>query len=73
MSRNLAVILVCIPLATYEKASVTKLAVGVFRMAFRARKVFGSFEKRTPGLILREFSSIHVQTSSFVSIEKYGS
>ena len=24
--------------------------VGVSRMAFRARKVFGSFEKRAPGL-----------------------
>ena len=47
--------------------------VGVLRIAFRARKVFGSFEKRTPGLILRELSSIHMQTFSFVSVEKYGS
>ena len=25
--------------------------VGVSRMAFRARKVLGTFEKRTPGLV----------------------
>ena len=46
---SVSVILMFIPFTTYEKkrpASQSK-RVGVSRMAFRARKVFESFEKRT--------------------------
>ena len=32
-----------------QRPALQSKRVGVLRMAFRARKVFGSFEKRTPG------------------------
>ena len=32
-----------------KRPALQSKRVGVLRMAFRARKVFGSFEKRTPG------------------------
>ena len=47
-ARNFAVILIFIPFTTYEEISFQKKQVGVLRMAFRARKVFGTFEKRAP-------------------------
>ena len=33
-----------------KRPALQNKRVGVLRMAFGARKVFGSFEKRTPGL-----------------------
>ena len=33
-----------------KRPALQNKRVGVLRMGFRARKVFGSFEKRTPGL-----------------------
>ena len=32
-----------------KRPALQNKRVGVLRMAFRARKVFGSFERRTPG------------------------
>ena len=32
-----------------KRPALQRKRVGVLRMAFRARKFFGSFEKRTPG------------------------
>ena len=46
--RNFAVIFIFIPFSRYEKTSLQNKRVGVLRIAFRVRKVFGSFEKRTP-------------------------
>ena len=37
------------PLQHMERPALWNKRVGVLRIAFRARKVFGSFEKRTPG------------------------
>ena len=50
VSRNFAVILILFPLQHMKRPALQNKQVGVLRMAFRARKVFGSFEKRTPGL-----------------------
>ena len=36
------------PLQLIKRPALQNKRVGVLRMAFRARKVFGSFEKRTP-------------------------
>ena len=33
-----------------KKTALQNKQVGVLQMAFRARKVFGTFEKRAPGL-----------------------
>ena len=46
MSRNFAVISMFILFTTHEKTRLKNKRVGVLRMAFRDRKVFGSFEKR---------------------------
>ena len=48
-ARNLAVILIFLPFTTYEKTSFPNERVGVLGTAFRARKVFGAFEKRATG------------------------
>ena len=49
-ARNFAVIFIFIPFTIYEKTTALQnKQVGVLRMAFRARKVFGTFEKRAPG------------------------
>ena len=47
---NFAVILIFLPFATYEKTpALQNERVGVLGTAFRARKVFGTFEKRVTG------------------------
>ena len=44
---NFAVIFIFIPFTTREKNK----QVVILRMAFRARKVHGTFEKRAPGMM----------------------
>ena len=52
--RNFAVIFIFIPFTTYEKkTALQNKEVGVLGMAFRAGKVFGTFEKRAPGRLFR--------------------
>ena len=58
VSQNFAVILIFIPLTTYKSPALQNKQVGVLRMAFRTRKVFGSFEKRTPGPVSRKSREI---------------
>ena len=48
-ARNFAVIFIFIPFTTCEKISLQNKQVVILRMAFRARKVLGTFEKRAPG------------------------
>ena len=48
-----AVIFIFIPFTTYENTSLQSERVAVLRMAFQARKVLGTFEKRAPGLVLQ--------------------
>ena len=38
-----------------KRPALQNKQVGVLRMAFRARKVFGTFEKRTPGEFLEKY------------------
>ena len=67
VSRNFAVILLFYSLYNRQKHQLYRISVvGVLRMAFRARKVFGSFEKRTPGLnkIQTLTSAIPIQWST---------
>ena len=47
-ARNFAVIFIFNPFTTYEKTSFTEWAGLSLRMAFQARKVLGTFEKRAP-------------------------
>ena len=47
--RNLAVILILFPFQDVKRPASQKERVGVLRMTFRARKVFGTFEKWAPG------------------------
>ena len=47
-ARNFAVIFTFIPFTSYKKISFTNKQVVVLRVAFRARKVLGTFEKRAP-------------------------
>ena len=56
------------PLQHVKRPALQNKRVGVLRMAFRARKVFGSFEKRKPGLqeILKQFFGV---LTSFLRIE----
>ena len=50
-ARNFAVILMFVPFTIYEKISfIQNKLVGALRMAFQAQEVFGTFEKRAPGL-----------------------
>ena len=51
-AQNFAVIFIFIPFPKYEKTSLQNKQGGVLQMAFRARKVFGTFEKRSPGHIV---------------------
>ena len=37
-----------------ERPALQNERVGVIRMAFRARKVFGTFEKRTPDSVMKQ-------------------
>ena len=46
---NFAVILLFIPFTTYDKPSFTELAGWSLTDGFRARKVFGTFEKQAAG------------------------
>ena len=48
---NFAVILLFIPFTTYEKTSFIELAGWSLTNGFRARKVFGTFEKQAPDLV----------------------
>ena len=50
-ARNFAVIFIVIPfiLQHMKRPALQNKQAGVLRMAFRARKVFGTFEKRAPG------------------------
>ena len=52
-----------------KRPALQNKRVGVLRMAFRARKVFGSFEKLTPG----DFSiDLSVKTrTQILSFEKF--
>ena len=47
VSQNFAVILIFIPKQHMKRSALQNKRVGVLGVAFRARKVFGSFEKRT--------------------------
>ena len=47
--RNLAVILIFFPLQHTKRPALQNKRVGVLRMAFRVRKVFGTSEKLAPG------------------------
>ena len=49
-ARNIAVILIFIPFTTYKRSALQNKQVGVLRMAFRTRKVSGTFDKRASGL-----------------------
>ena len=52
-ARNFAVIFIFIPFTTYEKkTALQNKEVGVLGMAFRAREVLGTFEKRAPDVVL---------------------
>ena len=48
-ARNFAVILFLFPLQHMKRQALQNKLDGVLRMAFRARKVFGTFEKRVLG------------------------
>ena len=49
---NFAVVLIFVPFTTYEKkTALQNKQVAGLRVAFRARKVLGTFEKQAPGLV----------------------
>ena len=50
-ARNFAVIFIFIPLQHIKRLALQNKQVVILRMAFRARKVLGTFEKRAPGSI----------------------
>ena len=54
MSRNFAVISIqfLLSLQHVKRPALQNKRVGVLEMAFRAGKVFGSFDKHTPGLFV---------------------
>ena len=67
-ARNFAVISIFILFTTYEKkTALLSMQVGVLQMAFLTRELFGTFEKRAPGLNLTV--KLDFGNSSFV-IEK---
>ena len=51
-ARNFAVIFIFISSTTKKRPALQNKQVVVFRMAFRARKVLGTFEKLSPGLVM---------------------
>ena len=54
VSRNFAVILILLPLQDIKRPALKNERVGVLWMAFRARKVFRSYEKRTAGPVVQK-------------------
>ena len=48
-ARNFVVILILFPLQHVKRPALQNKRVGVLRMAFRARNVLGTFEKRASG------------------------
>ena len=57
------------PLQYMKKPALQNKDVGVLGMAFRARKVFGTFEKRAPGpnlvrILVRTFCSAGIPTTA---------
>ena len=52
-----------------KRPALQNKQVVVFRMAFRARKVFGTFEKRAPGLkSLLKFNAFHGEKPKFFQV-----
>ena len=53
-----------------KRSALKNKRIGVWRMAFRAQKVFGTFEKRAPGPSFskhgeRELVSVTIETDRF--------
>ena len=51
MHETLQLFLFLFPLQHMKRLALQNKQVGVLRMAFRARKVIGTFEKRAPGTL----------------------
>ena len=62
-----AVILIFFPLQHIKKTASQNKRVAVLRMAFQARKVFGTFEKRAPVLIFH-YSHVEAKLSESLPV-----
>ena len=54
-----------------KRPALQNKRVGVLRMAFRACKVFGSFEKRTPGVAVKKRLNIMRKWPILLAIKRY--
>ena len=65
---TLQLLLFLFPLRHMKRPALQNKQTGVLRMAFRARKAFGTFEKRAPGPN-RSKGRLHYPSDVFLSTE----
>ena len=69
---TLQLFLFLFPLRHMKRPALQNKQAGVLRMAFRARKDFGTFEKRAPGartvLLVTEYRDVFFQISFYASM-----
>ena len=65
-ARNFAVIFILFPLQHMKRPGLQNKQVVVLRMAFRARKVFGTLEKRAPVVLYNCLKVIRTKQQFFI-------